>query len=145
MRSVILISLLFAQFSIFSQDKYFSNFKETQKIEEKVIDKFIDDKVSAGLNIISDYWVIPQSEQESFKEKTIKYLNIVKTIFGEPKEAHFIKEEKIPNFNYALRRTYIVRYEKSAVVFKFTYFRNENGWFLNAFNWDSDDWDLEFE
>jgi hypothetical protein len=131
--------LLFAAISLLSlnlaaQKKYLKDIPQTQELSKKIGDLFNDRKISESFDELSIYWPLPQDEIDGLEEKTVKYLNLLSDRFGKTQGAIKVKNETISDI--ATRETYIVRYEKSAIRLIFTYYKNDNGWIVNAFKWD---------
>lgn len=143
MKKIVLISLLLVfTFSLSAQSKTLSNQTETQKLSKEVANLFNDNKIPESFQILEQYWPLPKNEMDALQEKTIKYMNILETRFGKRLGVSKIKDENISDI--ALRETYILRYTYSAIRIVFTYYRSENGWFINSFKWD-DSFEQEFE
>jgi hypothetical protein len=79
-------------------------------------------------------YLIAEDELESIEEKTIKYLNIIEQRFGKSIGTLKVKNETISDI--AIRETYFIRFENTAIRLIFTYYKNDNGWIVNAFKWD---------
>ena len=141
-KTFITLILSFLSLSIFAQDKYLKNEKETQELSRKVVSLFSDNKISESFDQLIPYWPIPQTEIESVEAKTIKYLNLIKQRFGKSIGTFKVKNETISDF--AIRETYLIRYENTAIRLIFTYYKNNNGWIVNAFKWD-DSFSKEFK
>jgi hypothetical protein len=77
---------------------------------------------------------LPENEIGSLEEKTIQYMNILQGRFGKVEGVVKLKEETIGDF--AIKETYILRFENSAIRLMYTYYKNKNGWILNTFKWD---------
>jgi len=132
-KTIIAISLLLSV-SLFAQDKYLKSDKETQELSKKVVELFEKNKISDSFKELTPYWPMPQNELESIEEKTIKYLNLIEQRFGKSIGNLKVKNETISDI--AIRETYLVRYEYTAIRVIFTYYKNDNGWIVNAFKWD---------
>ena len=68
-------------------------------------------------------------------------MKILRDRFGKMESVIKVNEETIKDF--ALRETYILKFENSAIRLMYTYYKNEKGWILNGFKWD-DSFDDEF-
>ena len=138
------ITIILSLFSIglFAQDKYLKDVTETQHLSENVVKLFNENKISESFDQLTLYWPLPQNEIDAIEEKTIKYLNIIAQRFGKSIGTLKVKNEKISEI--ALRETYLIRYEKTAIRLIFTYYKNDKGWIVNAFKWD-DSFTEEFE
>lgn len=141
-RMLVFFCLLFGITNLLAQDKYLNSVQETQELSRNIAMLFKENQVATAFGTLTPYWPMPQNEIDAIEEKTIKYLNMLEARFGEPIGADKIKNETISTI--ALRETYLVRYTKSAIRLKFTYYKNEEGWIVNAFKWD-DAFDEEFE
>lgn len=126
----------------FGQNKFLKSISESEELSKNVSELFSQNKVSSGINNLSEYWPLPKNELDALEEKTIKYLNLIEERFGESIGYLKVNEEKIADI--AIRETYLVRYSMSAIRLKFTYYKSTKGWILNAFEWD-DSFSEEFK
>lgn len=133
-KTLFAITLSITSLGLFAQDNYLKNENETQELSKKVVSLFGDNNISESFDELTPYWPLPQNEIESLEEKTIKYLNLIQQRFGESIGTIKVKNETISDI--AIRETYLVRYANSAIRLIFTYYKNDNGWIVNAFKWD---------
>ena len=133
-RTSMAIALSFMRLWLFAQEKYMKDINETIELSKKVVSLFNDNKISESFDQLTPYWPMPQNELESIEEKTIKYLNIIEQRFGKSIGTIKVKNETISDI--AIRETYLIRYENTAIRLIFTYYRNNYGWIVNAFKWD---------
>lgn len=133
-KTLFAITLSITSLGLFAQDNYLKNENETQELSKKVVSLFGDNDISESFDELTPYWPLPQNEIESLEEKTIKYLNLIQQRFGESIGTIKVKNETISDI--AIRETYLVRYANSAIRLIFTYYKNDNGWIVNAFKWD---------
>ena len=138
------ITLLFLVFGFtgLAQEKYLENEVETQNLSKEVAQLFYDDYITVAFKKLAPYWPLPADEIESIEEKTIRYLNLLDERFGEKQSVNKLRVEKISDF--AIRETYIIKYEYSAIRLQFAYYKNNQGWLVNSFKWD-DKFSEEFE
>ena len=130
----IAVTILLISTNLFAQEKYLKNINETQELSQKVVELFEKNKISESFDELNPYWPMPENELESLEEKTIKYLNIIEQRFGKSIGILKVKNETISEI--AIRETYLIRYENTAIRLIFTYYKNNNGWIVNAFKWD---------
>lgn len=124
-----------------AQNKALKTLEEAKDLSKKVAILFKQKDISKAFKELRPYWPIPENEVDAIEEKTLKYLNVLEDRFGNSIETIKVKEEKIGDF--AVRETYLVRYNISAIRLIFTYYMNSEGWIINAFKWD-DSFDEEF-
>lgn len=113
----------------------------TEELSQEVVDLFQKMDIHTAFLKMAQYWPLPDNEIESLEGQTIRYLNMLSERFGEVQGSAKVKTEYIGDF--AQRETYILRYEYSAIRIIFSYFRNDEGWVINAFKWD-DSFEEEF-
>lgn len=131
-----IISAFFACFLFINasaQTKYLKDKAQITQFSKKATGLFQENKISEFVGELSPYWPIPQNEIESFEEKTIKYLNLYNEKYGAGIESLKIKEETIGDI--ALRETYLVRFNVTAIRLKFTFYKSKDGWIINSFKW----------
>ena len=133
-QAAIILLLVLSSLSSFAQDKYLADVEATQNLSKEVAQLFYDDYITVAFKKLTPYWPLPADELEGLEEKTIRYLNLLDTRFGKKTELVKLRDEKIGDF--AKRETYLIRYELSAIRLIFTYYKNDNGWIVNAFKWD---------
>jgi hypothetical protein len=133
-RTVFTLILSILSLGVVAQKKLLTNVVETKELSKKVVDLFSQNKVSEAFAELTPYWPMPQNELDNLEEKTIQYLNILDGRFGGKIDGLKIREEKISDI--AIRETFILRYSFSALRLIFTYYKNADGWIVNAFKWD---------
>ncbi|MEN3324526.1 hypothetical protein VP395_12365 [Mariniflexile soesokkakense] len=142
MTKIVIVSILsFFSLEIFGQDLFLKDVSQTQETSKKIVYLFMDNNISKAFDELTPYWPMPQNELESIEEKTIKYLNLINQRFGKSIGTLKVRNETISDI--AIRETYIIRYANSAIRLIFTYYKNDNGWIVNAFKWD-DSFEDEF-
>jgi hypothetical protein len=129
---IILFALIIVEAK--AQEKLLNNLTEARDISQKVTQLFKENKISAAVKVLKPYWPLPSNELENFEEKTTKYLNMIEERFGKSEGIVKVNEEGIKDF--ALRETYLVKYQNTAIRLIFTYYKNNNGWIINGFKWD---------
>jgi len=136
--------ILFTGFilSCFSQDKYLKSEEEINRLVEHSVQLFKDKKISESFTLLTPYWPMPQNELNTLEIQTQKYMDLMLTRFGEPVDYLKLKEQHLKNF--AIKITYIIRFEKHAVRLIYIFYNSGKGWILNTFHWD-DQFAAEFD
>lgn len=118
-----------------AQEKFFKSADEARAFSQKTANYFKDNsKVPEFFKEIKKYWPLPQNEIDGLEEKTVQYMNLLQARFGKTESVVKVNEEVIKDF--AVKETYILKFENSAIRLIFTYYKNNNGWIINAFKWD---------
>ncbi len=135
MKSIILITALsLLSFNLIAQKKGMKSIEETQKLSKEVSKLFFEGEISNSVKILKKYWPLPEAEIEDFETKTTKYMSLLDARFGKRLGYEKVTNKTVSDF--VIRETYIIRYDKSAIRLMFTYYKNDNGWIINAFKWD---------
>ncbi|MFC4818087.1 hypothetical protein [Flavobacterium sp. GCM10023249] len=128
------ILVLMSITSAVAQEKYFASSKEAKDFSVKCSTLFKENKLNDFFKELRAYWPLPENEIGSLEDKTIQYMNLLKDRFGATEGVVKIKEEVISDF--AIKETYILRFENSAVRLIYVYYKNKKGWVINMFKWD---------
>ncbi|PKQ62202.1 hypothetical protein BZG02_12855 [Labilibaculum filiforme] len=115
---------------------------ELSKHSEKVMNFLKDSEFQKAFTELQVYWPLPENEMKQLESQTIKQFNMVADRFGNIIGFDFIRDESIKD--YAIKKIYVLRFEKHMIRVLFTYYKNNDGWILNGFKWD-DQFDELFE
>jgi hypothetical protein len=121
---------------VWAQNEVLKDISATQRLSEEIVVLFTRNLISPAFERMRAHWPIPANEIYHLEDKTIKYLNIVEQRYGKPIGYEKVRNETISDF--AIRETYLIRYEFTALRLKFTYYKNNEGWIINGFKWDDD-------
>lgn len=139
---IILIIVIILSIKAIAQEKYLENETDINNLSLKVVSLFEKNKVSESIDLMRPYWPLAENEIDVLEKKTVKSLNIVQQRFGNAIGNIKVRTERIKDI--AVRLTYLVRYEFYALRLKFTFYKNDNGWLITAFEWD-DEYTEEFK
>ena len=142
MKNALFIILIISNLNLNAQEKFLEDIQATQELSLKVTELFSVNKISKSFKSMDPYWPLPANEIEALKDKTMKYLNIIEERYGKSIGLLKVKNETIDDI--AVRETYLIRYENTAIRLIFTYYKNDNGWIINSFKWD-DSFEKEFK
>lgn len=133
-KSFLLIVLIIINFNLVAQENHLKNNEEIRVFSEKIVRSLSQNEITESFKELAQYWPIPQNEIDNLEENTIKYFNLFKQRFGN--SMGFIKTNNEVIADFAIRETYLIRYEFTAVRVLITYYRNSYGWIVNSFMWD---------
>jgi hypothetical protein len=135
MKSIICsLVVLLCSMAVNGQNKYMADETKTRELSKEVVALFYENDIKEAFDKIQQYWPMPQNEIDEIRSQTIRYMNMLRERFGKPIGTVRSKEERISDI--AIRETYLVRYEYSAIRVIFTFYKNDQGWIINAFKWD---------
>jgi hypothetical protein len=134
--SKIIFALLFLCFcnTLQAQVLELKTIDDARALSKKGTDLFLEKKLSEFFKEVKKYWPLPANEVDGLEEKTIQYMNLLESRFGAMSTAVKVNEEKISDF--ALKETYLIKFEYSAIRLIYTYYKNDKGWIIHAFKWD---------
>lgn len=136
MRNLFFIFLFFVTLGNFAQEKYFQSNEEIQDFSLSIAQLLGENKVSSALKEMKLYWPLPKTELDLFEEKTVKYFNIFDKSYGKPIGIKKIKSKNLADV--AIKEIYFIRYNITAIRLIFVYYKNDNGWLINSFKWNSE-------
>ncbi len=134
------IAMLFLQCT--KAQTYLSSEDELSKHSDKVMKFLKDSEFQKAFTELQIYWPLPENEMMQLESQTIKQFNMVADRFGNIIGFDFIRDMSIKD--YAIKKIYVLRFEKHMIRVLFTYYKNNDGWILNGFKWD-DQFDELFE
>ena len=136
MKGSVIVLILICVFggSVSAIDVGFINRSGMKDYCEEVVAYVSNGKLEQAFELLKSQWLFPISEVESIQEKTTSQLSMVLDRFGSPFAISFVREEKVGEF--AVRYTYVVKYEKHLIRWLFTFYRPGDLWLLNSFKWD---------
>ena len=111
-----------------------SSIEETQALSLQVTELLQDNKISAAFDRLAEHWPLPENEVEAIEEKTMKYFNLLRERFGPAFNAVKVKESVIPNVTR--QETFIIQFPNTGIRLIYTFYKNPDGWIVNAFKWD---------
>lgn len=126
--------LVWIPFTAWTQQMYLKDQSATQELSGKVAALFQQNKIPEAFDLLEPYWPLPKTEIDAMEEKTTELMNMLQNRFGSIFGHTWLRDENIADL--AIRETWLVQFEVSAIRLKFTYYKNPNGWIINAFEWD---------
>ena len=133
---MIIFFVLTLSFTSYAQKKFFSSAKEVKEFSRSNTNLFKEGKYSDFFKELKAYWPLPENEMISLEDKTVQFMELLQSRFGSVEGVSKIKEEKISDF--AIRETYVLRFENQAIRLIYIYYKNKKGWILNTFKWDDE-------
>lgn len=125
-----------------AQVEFIKDVEQAKSLSREVAKHFKENKITEAFAKIKAHWPLPENEIDNLEAKTIQSMNLISGRFGNSAEIVKISEQNIKET--AFREIYFVKYENTAIRLIFTYYKNKNGWIVNAFKWD-DNFTQEFE
>ncbi|WP_299259307.1 hypothetical protein [uncultured Aquimarina sp.] len=135
---LICIMVMICQHLCFSQkEKGFANREEIKEECQQIINDFSQKNIAAGLIKIGMMWVFTRDEYKYINQRTMDHFDTFEVEYGALIGNKLVKEDVIEDLIYMV--TYVIKYERSGVIIKFTFYNGKNDkWYLNDFKWDKD-------
>ena len=93
-----------------------------------------NNKVNKAFDILSRYWLFGSLELNKLQANTISQIKGIKPRFGKITGSEYIKKETVTNT--LIKYTYLLRFERHALRWMFTFYKPNSKWLLNSFQWD---------
>lgn len=137
MRSILVATLLF--FSILPLDASSAELKDPDAalaLSDKVMKRAVSQGVREGLELLTPYIVVPENEFQTALDKIDLQLPVFASRFGKVIGYELIRNDTVGAS--LIQPVYLLKYEKHALVWRFTYYKNDKGWVLNTFKYADD-------
>jgi len=121
--------------AVSAQEKGFPSKEATRTYSDKITDLVKADNIEGAFKIIREQWLFPEEEIANLQTQTVSQLPMLKSRFGKILEKKFMKEEVIEDL--MVRYIYIIKYEKHAIRWSFTFYKPGTRWLLNSLKWDA--------
>lgn len=112
----------------------FSNQEETKDFCNRFLTFMVEEDVEKAFDVVEDEWPFSITEIQNLESSTMKQLDSVKGRYGNILGYELIKEELTKDT--FLKYTYVMKYEKHIIRWKFIFYKPEDIWVLNSFNFD---------
>ena len=134
--SLMLIIVLVLSFSVHvvANDLGFANKEQTKDFCDDFLTYMVEENIEKAFDKVKNEWPFSISEIQSLESSTIKQLDSVKGRFGEILGYELITEEELKDT--FIKYTYVMKYEKHIIRWKFIFYKPEDRWILNTFNFD---------
>ena len=136
MKNVILFSFLVLAFNLLNAQSSLKSKNDITNHSDKVIKHMEAFDFQNAFSELQKYWPLPENEIVQFETQTIKQFNMISQRFGESIGSGFVKDLTLKD--YAIKKIYVLRFEKAMVRVVFTYYQSKEGWILNGFKWDDE-------
>lgn len=140
MKVWITIFILFLAQAVYAEG--LKEISETKSLSEKIMQHFLKEEFTKGLDIAKVYWPLPPVKIDSLANQINTQWTIVRQRFGNQSGMELIKQEKVGKS--FIRYYYLHKFDNHAIYWKFTYYKPKNEWKINGITY-KDDLDFLFE
>ncbi|CAM3702308.1 hypothetical protein FSS13T_18920 [Flavobacterium saliperosum S13] len=119
-----------------AQTSVLNDVEAVKGVSKQVTQLFKDNKINEAFKVIKAHWPLPENEIDNLETQTIQSLNLISQRYGKLEGTIKTGEQNIRET--AFRETYLLKFENTALRLIFTYYKNNKGWIVNGFKWDSD-------
>ena len=110
------------------------NKSAAKKLAQDVMNKISKDKTMEALDLVEPYLIIPESEFDVMKNKLAMQQPMIAQRFGKTVGIELIETQEVGSS--LLLITYIQKFEKHPMRWKFYFYKPTDSWVLNTFNFD---------
>lgn len=107
---------------------------EAEALVESVMQVLADGEYPAAFELLKPYWPIPGSEIDMVAMQTVQQRGLATSRFGDNRG--FERVEAVFLADSLLRLTYLERLERTALRWRFLFYRAESSWLVNSVVWD---------
>lgn len=105
-----------------------------KKLAESVMNKVAEGKTPEGLDLTKSYLIIPMSEFEVMKNQFALQAPVIEQRFGKTIGVEPLRVKEVGQSLMLVE--YLQKFEKHIMVWKFYFYKTNDGWVLNTFNFD---------
>jgi len=140
MKVWITIFILFLAQAVYAEG--LKEISETKSLSDKIMQHFLKEEFTKGLDIAKVYWPLPPVKIDSLANQINTQWTIVRQRFGNQSGMELIKQEKVGKS--FIRYYYLHKFDNHAIYWRFTYYKPKNEWKINGITY-KDDLDFLFE
>ncbi len=112
------------------------NRNEMLTLSTEFIEQVAQEKTEKAYRNIQRYAIASDAEFGSILEQALKQSKLIETELGRSTGHALIRKETIGNAFE--RHTWLIKYQKAALVWQITYYQAEEGWQVMAINFNAD-------
>lgn len=131
---LIIVFIFSISFNIVAEEIGFEKQEQTKEFCNRFLTFMVQEETDKAFDLVENEWPFSISEIQSLESSTIKQLDSVKGRYGKILGYELIKEEKIKDT--FIKYTYVMKYEKHIIRWKYIFYKPEEKWILNSFNFD---------
>lgn len=105
-----------------------------KSLAEAVMTKIGEGKTIEGVDLVKDYLIIPMSEFETMKNQINMQTPMIDQRFGKTIGVELADVEEVGSSLMLV--TYLQKFEKHVLRWKFYFYKPKDGWVLNTFFFD---------
>ena len=101
---------------------------------ENCLKQFVAGEYKAGLDLFKPYWVAPANEIDTLIMQTVSTRNVVRVGFGNSIGYEFISQQRAGKS--FLRFVAVEKLQNTAIRYSIVFYKAEDNWVVQLFNWD---------
>jgi len=111
-----------------------STLEEARNIADRAVELFSDQQYQEGVTLIKTYWAASPVTIDNLAAETRKQWSLIDRNYGRKLDTEFLRVslagESLVQF------VHLVRFERYALKFQTTFYRNAEGWTIAGFTFD---------
>jgi len=118
----------------FAQAASLANITDARALADSTMALVVAEKIDDAFALLKPHWPLPGNEIDTLVLKTIQQRNVMEPRFGKSLGYVFVREDRIADV--AVRYTYLEKRERTALRWRFDFYKPDNEWVLNTIKWD---------
>lgn len=117
-----------------SVPKTLASAEETRKVADQAMAFVKQEKFAEAYGAVKPFWPLPAIEIDGLANQMNTQWPMVQQRFGKSLATEFIDEQRIGES--FIQYTYLQKFERHAIRWKFVFYRPKSAWMVNAVSWD---------
>jgi hypothetical protein len=117
-----------------SVPKTLASVEETRKLADQAMAFAKQEKFAEAYGSVKPFWPLPAIEIDGLANQMNTQWPMVQQRFGKSLATEFIHEERVGES--FIQYTYLQKFERHAIRWRFVFYRATSAWMVNAVSWD---------
>ncbi|MDD1782873.1 hypothetical protein LRP49_16995 [Enterovibrio sp. ZSDZ35] len=126
--------LMFSSMSFSADVKTLPSYKAAKALTDRIMEQVSKDKMEKGINLMRPYIPISKAEFNAEVARVAVQQPAINARFGKSIGFDFISQQVLGDS--MIQYTYLQKFEKHVMVWRFIFYKPYDGWILNTFDFN---------
>ncbi len=109
---------------------------QTKAVADEIMKHFVKEEFAAGIEIAKKYWPTSPDELDALAKQIGEQWAVVRQNYGTPMDYEFIRVDRLGSS--FVRLYFLHKFEVSAIHWKFTFYKPQDGWLITDLSFQGD-------